>query len=142
MGKITLESAEKIIDSAIAEGKALGLQPMCVAVSDASGSLVAFKKTDGVIGNLRFDIAYGKAKACLALGMTSRRMADIAVNRPHFGNALMALSGGEIVPVAGGLLIKTTDGEVLGAVGASGDKGDGDEAVVKAGLEAAGFVVE
>ncbi|MDB5546384.1 MAG: GlcG protein, partial [Hyphomicrobiales bacterium] len=44
--------------------------------------------------------------------------------------------------VAGGVLVKTADGEIIGAVGVSGDTSDNDEVVGCKGIEAAGFVAD
>ena len=41
---------------------------------------------------------------------------------------LAAASGGRVIPVAGGVLIRDAEGEIIGAVGASGDLPDNDEA--------------
>jgi len=49
------------------------------------------------------------------------------------------MSGGRVVPAAGGVLIKGVEGVVLGAVGISGDVSDKDEACALAGILAAGF---
>ena len=49
------------------------------------------------------------------------------------------MSGGKIVPVPGGVLIKDAAGEILGAVGISGDTSDNDEIAAIAGIEGAGF---
>jgi uncharacterized protein GlcG (DUF336 family) len=44
--------------------------------------------------------------------------------------------------VAGGILIKSKDGEVIGAVGVTGDTSDNDELAAKAGVEAAGLATD
>jgi uncharacterized protein GlcG (DUF336 family) len=43
-----------------------------------------------------------------------------------------------LVPVPGGVLIKD-GGEIIGAIGVSGDSSDNDEAAAAAGIEAAGL---
>ena len=57
-----LETAARIVDEAIAVRRKANLLPLAVAVLDAGGNLVAFKREDGC-GVLRFDIARGKAWA-------------------------------------------------------------------------------
>ena len=52
------------------------------------------------------------------------------------------LAGGDMVPVPGGLLLRNGSGELLGAVGISGDASDNDEAAALGGVEAAGLVAE
>jgi len=58
---------------------------------------------------------------------------------PIFFCALAAVIVARMVPVPGGVLIKSQAGEVLGAVGISGDTSDKDEACAVAGIEAAGL---
>jgi uncharacterized protein GlcG (DUF336 family) len=58
----------------------------------------------------------------------------------RFGTrALASLAAGRVLPVPGGVLIRSAAGEVIGAAGASGDTSDRDEASVVAGIEAAGL---
>ena len=61
---------------------------------------------------------------------------------PRLEDALAALSGGGILPVPGDVLIHSSDGEVVGACGASGDTADNDEACVVAAIESAGFIAD
>jgi uncharacterized protein GlcG (DUF336 family) len=46
------------------------------------------------------------------------------------------------VPAPGGVLIRDKRGNLVGAIGISGDRSDNDEAVAVAGIEAAGFIAE
>ena len=62
-----------------------------------------------------------------------------ARERPHFFTGLSGVSGGRVVPVPGGVLVRDADGGIIGAVGISGDTSDNDEAAAIAGIEAAGF---
>jgi uncharacterized protein GlcG (DUF336 family) len=55
---------------------------------------------------------------------------------------LSGVSGGKIVPVPGGILVKTRTGETIGSVGVTGDTSDNDEIAGIAGIEAAGFVAD
>jgi uncharacterized protein GlcG (DUF336 family) len=91
---------------------------------------------------MRFEIAFGKAYGAIGMGMASRNLETMAQQRPHFANALAAASGGRVIPVAGGVLVKSKDGEVIGAVGVTGDTSDNDELAAKTGVEAVGLVTE
>ena len=141
MAKLALEQATTIIDAAFAKGAEIDCRPLSVAVLDDGGNLVAFKKQDNS-SVLRFDIAMGKAWGAIGMGISSRKLEESAKERPYFINALIAASGGKLVPVAGGLIIHSADGEVLGAVGVTGDKSDRDEVCGIAGIEAAGLKTE
>ncbi len=85
---------------------------------------------------LRFEIAFGKAYGALAVGFGSRWLETASLERPHFIAGLTAVSGGRVVPVPGGVLIRNQGGEVIGAVGITGDTSDNDEAVAVAAVEA------
>jgi uncharacterized protein GlcG (DUF336 family) len=138
MPRLTLDQASTIVEAALHKGKELGLAPLSVAVLDAGGHLVAFKRQDGS-GILRFDIAFGKAWGALGMGMGSRALAARAETQPSFIVAIAAASGGRVVAVPGGVLIVDAAGETIGAVGISGDLSDQDEACGLAGIAAAGL---
>ena len=138
MAKFTLHQAATIVDAALAKGREVDLLPLTVAVLDAGGHLVAFKREDGS-GILRPNIAIGKAWGALGMGMPSRTMRDRLADRPTFINALAAASEGRLIPVPGGVLIRDSGGDIVGAVGISGDTSDKDEACAIAGIEAAGL---
>jgi uncharacterized protein GlcG (DUF336 family) len=61
-----LATAEKIADGALKAGGEAGLLPLTVAVLDVGGHLVVLKRQDGS-GNLRADIAIGKAAGALGI---------------------------------------------------------------------------
>ena len=134
---ISLSVASTIVDAALARGRSAGFMPLSVAVLDPGGHLVAFKREDRS-GILRFDIAFGKAWGALGMGFGSRELFNRTNANPTFMAALTAVSGGRLVPVPSGLLI-LEHGEVIGAVGVSGDNSDNDEICALAGVEAAGL---
>ena len=138
MATLKLAQASTIIDTALAEARKLNLAPLAVAVLDAGGNLIAFKREDGA-GIVRFDIAYGKAWGALGMGFGTRELAERAAKFPTFVAALAAISQGRMVPSPGGVLIVGADKDVLGAVGISGDTGDNDEICAIAGIEAVGL---
>jgi uncharacterized protein GlcG (DUF336 family) len=142
MAKLTLDQASKIIEAASAKAKAQKMNPLTIAVLDDGGHLKAFVRPDGPGGPLRPHIAIGKAWGAVAFGMSSRMLESRFNARPHFLNALVNVSssvGGGLIPVPGGVIICAPDGEILGAVGASGDTSDNDELAAVAGIEAAGL---
>jgi len=135
---VTLAQASTIVDVALKKGRDSNLAPLTVAVLDAGGHMVAFKREDKS-GILRFDIAFGKAWGALGMGFGSRELAERAAKNPVFISALTTIAQGRLVPVPGGVLIKDAGGAVLGAVGISGDTSDKDEVCALAGIEAAGL---
>ncbi len=134
---ILLADAQKILAAALAYAGEKGLKPLAVGVLDARGALVAFAAQDGV-SLKRGEIALGKANGALALGMGSRALMKRAEAQAFFIAGAGAAIGGSLVPVPGGVLIKS-DGVVVGVVGISGDTSDNDEAAALAGITAAGF---
>jgi uncharacterized protein GlcG (DUF336 family) len=141
MTGLTLAKANAIIAAAFSKAVDLQLKPLGIVVLDAGGHPVALQRQDGA-SMLRTEIASGKAYGGLAVGSGSRALSKTAIDRPHFFQGLSGVSGGKIVPVPGGVLIRAKSGAILGAVGVSGDTSDNDEAVAIAGIEAEGFNAE
>ncbi|GFE63775.1 GlcG/HbpS family heme-binding protein [Litoreibacter roseus] len=137
---LTLHQARSLITDCLDWRKDNGLKPLTVAVIDSAGSLVALAREDGT-SNLRPEIAQGKARGAVAMGLGSRALYERAKVEPFFIQAMNALSDGSLVPVAGGVLIKQ-DGAILGAVGITGDNSDNDEACAISAIEKAGFVAD
>ena len=138
MPGVTLQQASTIVDSALKKGRDTNCAPLTIGVLDAGGHLVAFKREDKS-GILRFDIAFGKAWGALGMGFGSRTLFERAEKTPMFFTTLAAASGGRVVTNPGGVLIKNAGGDIIGAVGISGDTADKDEACAVAGIEAAGL---
>ncbi len=138
MTDLSLAQARTILDAALAHGREAGMKPLAIAVMDGRGALRALASEDGT-SLKRADIAIGKAYGAVSLGIGSRAIGKMAVDRPHFVAAVSHVVGGSLVPVAGGVLIRDADGRLIGAVGVSGDTSDNDEAAASAGIAAAGL---
>ncbi len=141
MTAITLDQATTIVSATLAKGQELGLKPLSVAVLDAGGHLIAFQRQDGS-SSLRPQIACGKAGGALALGVSSRKIGDMAAERPSFVASLGPISSHGIIPAAGGVIVISKDGQAIGAVGVTGDTSDNDEACALAGIAAAGVTAQ
>ena len=139
MTTLSLAEAARIVDCSLKRAEELSLKPMTVAVLDRGGHLVAFKRQDHS-GILRPDIAVGKAWGTLGMGAGGRSLAQRAAAAPAFYAALVGASQGRVIPVAGGVLVLDTNGEILGAVGVSGDNPDNDESCAVYGIEQAALV--
>ena len=138
---LTLDQAQTIVAAALQEARRTGLKPLVVTVLDARGAPKALAAEEGT-SLRRADIAHGKAYGALALGMGSRAIAKRAASDPAFVAAVTHTSGGALVPVPGGVLLRDDEGTLLGAVGISGDTSDNDEAAALAGIAAAGLLGE
>lgn len=133
-----LETARTMIAAAQRYAHEHGLKPLTVVVLDAGGHVVAAERQDGS-SIARFQIAHGKAYGALALGMGSRALMTRAETQPYFIAAAGAAIGGALIPVPGGVLVRDTAGDTIGAVGITGDTSDNDEAAAVAGIAAAGL---
>jgi uncharacterized protein GlcG (DUF336 family) len=135
---LTLDLALTIARAALAEGRDRGFAPLCVAVLDRGGHVLALLRDEQAsIG--RPQIAAAKAAGCLAMGFGGRELAKRAQAVPHFFAALPAILPNGIVPVAGGVLIRDSAAMLLGAIGVSGDTSDNDEICVLRGIAEAGL---
>ncbi|MDX3806640.1 GlcG/HbpS family heme-binding protein [Bosea thiooxidans] len=135
---LTLAQAQMILSTALAHATENKFKPLAIAVIDARGAQKAFAAQDGT-SLKRGEIALGKAHGAVALGLGSRALHKMAQERPYFIEAATHAVGGLLVPVPGGVLIRSPEGELLGAVGISGDTSDNDEAAAIAGIAAAGL---
>ena len=134
-----LEIARQLIAETRAAGERRGLKPLSVVVLDAGAQVRAFEREDGA-SNARFEIAFGKANGALALGLGSRALMARAEQQPYFIDAVAGAIGGSLIPVPGGVLVQTQEGELIGAVGVTGDSSDNDEAAAVDAITAAGLV--
>jgi uncharacterized protein GlcG (DUF336 family) len=140
MKGLTLEKANLIISGAISKARSLQMSPLTVVILDAAGQLKALQREDGATV-IRQQIATAKAWGAVNMGISSRSLATVAEHRPDFMNALITIAEGKIMPVPGGVLIRSREtNAILGAIGISGDSSEQDERCAIAGIEAAGFV--
>lgn len=138
MSLLTLEQANSIAAAALAAARAAGHKPMAVVVVDEAGNLKAAQREDGA-SMFRIDVATGKAWAAVAMGASSRELANRAKDNPVFFTTLASTAHGRFLPQTGAVLIRADDQRILGAVGASGGTGEQDEAICIAGVRAAGL---
>lgn len=141
MSRITLEQANAVIAGAFGTAREMALKPLGVAVLDAGGHLIAWQRQDGASTG-RLQLAVGKASGALFLGISSRKIGDMAGERPAFLASLAPIAPGGVVPAAGGVIVVDANGHAIGAVGISGDLSDKDEACTLAGIAAAGLTAQ
>lgn len=129
---ITLDQAQKVIEAARAKSQELGTK-MDIAVIDSGMNLTAFVREDGAwLGSI--DIAMKKAKTARSFNMDSGEIGKLS--QP--GGALYNIehSNNGLISFPGGVLIKNGAGEIIGAIGVSGDSVENDHAVAAAGAAA------
>jgi uncharacterized protein GlcG (DUF336 family) len=129
---LTLEAAERIL--AAAKKKAAELKTrMDIAVVDAGGNLKSFVRMDGAwLGSI--DISIRKARTARWFDMNTGEIGKLSQpGGPLFG---IEHSNGGLITFPGGVPLKDSKGNVVGAVGVSGSTVENDHAVAVAGAEA------
>jgi uncharacterized protein GlcG (DUF336 family) len=138
MTAITLDQANRIIAAILKRGAEINCRPLSVIVVEPGCKVKAFQKEDGS-SMIRFEMAYGKAYAALAMCRSSKLVKVRAEEKPIFMRYLISASGDQIFPEGGGLQIRNEAGDVIGAVGVTGDTEDCDEDLATHGIHAAGL---
>ena len=138
---ITLEQANRIIEAIFSQGRQFACRPLSVIVVEPGAKVKAFQKEDDS-AMMRFEMAYGKAYAALALGRSSSLVRMRTEERPVFMQYLIRASDDQIFPEGGGMLIRNKVGEVIGAVGVTGDTQERDEELAAHGIRAAGLMTD
>jgi uncharacterized protein GlcG (DUF336 family) len=138
MRALSLDEANKIIAACFAAAKKHKCRPMTALILDAGGRVKAFQKQDNA-SMLRFEVCYGKAYASLALGRPSKLVLQKANEKPLFMQGIENLADYPLFLEGGGQLIRAKDGEVIAAIGVTGDANEMDDICAIAGIHAAGL---
>ena len=138
MRGLSLKEANTIIAATFAAAKKHKCRPMSAIVLDSGGRVKAFQKQDNA-SMLRFEVCYGKAYASLALGRPSKLVLQKADEKPLFMQSVENLADYPLFLEGGGQLIRDQAGEVIGAIGVTGDANEMDDICAIAGIHAAGL---
>ncbi|HEY0219323.1 MAG TPA: heme-binding protein, partial [Afipia sp.] len=87
MTDLTLDTARKVLDAALAKVIEKKTKPMAIVVLDARGTIKASVAQDGT-SLMRFEVAHGKAYGALAMGLGSRALFKRANEQPYFIDAV------------------------------------------------------
>ncbi|GGY72081.1 hypothetical protein GCM10011613_16290 [Cellvibrio zantedeschiae] len=128
---LTLKAAETIANACIENQVSNRGSTIAIAVVDASGNLLVYKRMDGT-SVASGDIALQKSISAARYGYATRE-----TNRWVTGNIAVGQAK-DIFGVTGGIPVKTQSGEILGGIGVSGAISDDDEACAKIGLSKLG----
>ncbi len=138
---LTLDLALEILAVARAGARARDAKPLAYAVVDAGGHVLAVQReTDA--GHLRSEIATNKAWGCIALMISSGRLARHIEGHANWWVGLSGTAGGRLIPSPGGVFIRSADGDILGALGISGEASAIDEEIAVEAIETAGLVAD
>ena len=138
MRALSLAEALAAIEGTFAAAKQHDCHALAAIVLDAGGRVKAFLKQDGA-SLMRFEIAYGKAFAALSLGRSSRMVLQKAKEKPLFVQSMEQIADGPLFLEAGGQLIRDDQGEIIGAIGVTGDVNEMDDICAIAGIRSAGL---
>ncbi len=129
---ITLAQAEAAIAAAKSKSKELNTK-MNISIVDAGSNLVAFVHMDGAwIGSV--DISMKKARTAAWFMMDTAALTPLV--QPGASLYNIEHSNGGLITFPGGVIIKDSDGGVIGAIGVSGSTVEDDYEVAKAGAAA------
>ena len=129
---ITLENAEKMISEAKEKATAINTK-MNIAIVDTGANLVAFARLDDAwLGSL--DISIKKAKTARFFDMNTGVIGELS--QPGGSLYNIEHSNGGLITFPGGIPIKNSNGEIIGAIGVSGSTVENDHIVAEAGVSA------
>jgi len=131
---LTLEAAERMVAAAKKKAAEINTK-MDIAVVDAGGNLKAFARMDGAwLGSI--DIAQRKARTARWFDMNTGEIGKLSQpGGPLFG---IEHSNDGLITFPGGVPLKNSKGEVVGAIGVSGSTVENDHTVAAAGAAAPG----
>ena len=130
--KLNLEMADTIASGVVNVCKRNSFAPITVNIMNPQGHIVVRKTMDGCPTIAIPEFSFAKAYTCIGTNSSSRNFRDkytSELNPSKFCQmtSMVNITGGNMAPFPGGVLIKTSDGQVIGAVGVSGASGDEDE---------------
>ena len=129
---ITLKQAEAAIAAAKAKAEELNTL-MNIAVVDAGTNLIAFVHMDNAwLGSI--DISQKKARTARYFNMPTGEIGKLS--QPGGSLYNIEHSNGGLITFPGGIPIKNAAGDIIGAIGVSGDTVENDHAVAQAGADA------
>jgi uncharacterized protein GlcG (DUF336 family) len=132
MSDITQAHADTILAAARDAARETGTA-MNIAVVDAGGNLKAFTRMDGAwLGSI--DISIKKARTARYFDMATGSIGELSQPGGPLYN--IEVSNGGLITFPGGVPLKSSAGEVIGAIGVSGSTVENDHAVASAGASA------
>ncbi|MFY0689256.1 MAG: heme-binding protein [Cyclobacteriaceae bacterium] len=128
---LKLKEAKALSEAVLTHGEPLKTNPLTVVVLDKGGHVLCVMRDENS-GIMRYEVAYGKAWGALGMGFGTRTFAQMAESSDKFQSFVKALgaSQGRVIPTQGGVLVRNQGGELLGALGVSGDSSERDEACI------------
>ncbi|MDV7145372.1 heme-binding protein [Tropicimonas sp. TH_r6] len=141
MAGIDLEKAREITRAVLAKGAEMGLKPLSVAVLDTGGHLIMLERSDGA-NAAGPEIARSKGRAAVMMHMGGKQLKALSQDTSWFMPSMREACHGQVFPAPGAVLVRDSDGTVVGGLGVSGDAGANDAACAVAALASVGLVGE
>lgn len=126
---ITYNEATKALNASVEKAKNLNI-PVSIAVVDTGGHLVAFARLDSVFGVIEFAIR--KARTAVMFGLDSDVMGTIVSGADIHGYGMINSNDG-LLTIAGGVVIKNKEGNIIGAIASSGGSPEQDKEIAITG---------
>lgn len=140
--RLTLDLARCIAEAAIAGPRTAPERRIAIAVCDAGGHLLTLLREEDA-PPLLAHIATQKAFTCVAYGKPTRTLSGMAEEFGVWFDGISRVAasrmGGPLIATKGGVLVRGSEGRLLGAAGVAGEAGDQDEALAVLGIAAAGL---
>jgi uncharacterized protein GlcG (DUF336 family) len=135
MASVSRGAAAALIEAALAAARDIGIE-VAVAITDATGNLRAFERTDGA-PFLTVDVAIDKAWTASSYGYPTHVWndyvtGDVKVAPLAYHPRLLAVGGGYPILI---------DGKLIGGIGISGGNYQQDQEAAVAALRQLGFEV-
>lgn len=129
MSDITQVQAEQAVEAANQKAIEVGVTTN-IAVVDAGANLKAFRRMDGAwLGSI--DISIKKARTARFFDMNTGDLGG--ASQPGGSLYNIEVSNGGLITFPGGIPLRNSTGEVIGAIGVSGSTVEDDHAVASAG---------
>ncbi|PIF45842.1 uncharacterized protein GlcG (DUF336 family) [Chryseobacterium sp. 52] len=123
------DQAAKALNAAIEKAISINI-PVSIAVVDTGGHLMALARLDSVYGVI--DFAIKKAKTAVMFGIDCDVMGTIIAGADIHGYGMLNSNDG-LLTIAGGVVIKDSDGKIIGAIASSGGTPEQDKEIAGAG---------
>lgn len=132
LNRLDISDANTLIAGARAQAREIGV-PMCIAVTDESGHLIAFERMDDA-KTPSITMAIDKSFTATGTRKGTHELWEASQpGKPIYG--LTSALGGRMVVIAGGLPV-FYEGKVIGGIGVSGGAPTQDQDVAQAGIDA------
>lgn len=130
-GTDSLRDAERMIARCLEHAASQKITPLSVAVIDASGTLVAFKRQDGA-SSATAEAAMLKARTALRLNAPTAVLAQVAAADAPTRDAFLIM---QMTTLPGGAPVSGPDGNAAAAVGVSGGTAEQDAECAQQAIE-------